>query len=74
LFGFKIYLCKKKELIQDFKISLGPSGLDRYSSRYGVGGISVNSKSFSGSWVISKVFGGSSVICRTFLTGFVIGP
>jgi hypothetical protein len=40
--------------MQGFKINLGLSGLDKYSSRYMVGGSSV----------ISKVFGGNPVNCR----------
>jgi hypothetical protein len=37
-FCFKTYFYKKKELIQGYKISLGSSGLDKYSLRYRVSG------------------------------------
>ena len=52
-----------------------------YSSRYGVGGISVNTKPVggssvnkivgSGSSVILKVFGGNPVICRKNYYSFI---
>jgi hypothetical protein len=40
----------------------GSSGLDKYLSRYRVGGSSV--KGVSGSWVILAKFGGNPVNCR----------
>jgi hypothetical protein len=42
-------------------MSPGSSGLDKYSSRYRVGGSSINMKLVGGSWIIFAKIGGNPV-------------